>query len=61
VKQVKKYIGIYEKYGIRDKRQLGNWLKVYKRHEDFKIQTGGSNMTKGRDATREERVQMVRE
>jgi len=52
---------ICEKYGIRDKRQLGNWIKVYNRHEDFKTQTGGSRMTKGRNTTREERIQIVRE
>lgn len=52
---------ICEKYGIKDRRQLGNWVKVYNRHEDFKIQTGGSHMTKGRDTTPEERVQIVKE
>lgn len=51
---------ICEKYRIRDKRQLGNWLKVYNRHEDFTIQTGGSRMTKGRDTTTEERIQIVK-
>jgi len=51
---------ISEKYRIRDKRQLGNWLKVYNRHEDFTIQTGGSRMTKGRDTTTEERIQIVK-
>ncbi len=52
---------ICEQYGIRNIRQLGNWVKVYNRHEDFKIQTGGSRMTKGRDTTPEERVQIVKE
>jgi transposase-like protein len=52
---------ICEQYGIRDTRQLGNWLKVYNRHEDFKIHTGGSRMTKGRDTTLDERVQIVKE
>jgi transposase-like protein len=52
---------ICEKYGIRAKGQLRDWLKVYNRHEDFKTQTGGSRMTKGRDTTREERIQIVKE
>lgn len=51
---------VCEQYGIRDARQLENWLKVYNRHEDFRIQTGGSCMTKGRDTTREERIQIVK-
>ena len=51
---------ICEKYGIQDTRQLGNWIKVYNRHEDFKIQTGGSRMTKGRDTTAEERKEIVK-
>jgi transposase len=52
---------ICENYGIRDRRQLRDWLKVYNCHEDFKTQTGGSRMTKGRNTTREERIQIVRE
>jgi transposase-like protein len=51
---------ICEEYGIRDSRQLRNWLKVYNRHEDFKIHTGGSRMTKGRDTTAQERIQIVK-
>jgi transposase-like protein len=51
---------ICEKYGIQDPRQLGNWIKVYNRHEDFKIQSGGSHMTKGRDTTAEERIEIVK-
>lgn len=51
---------ICEEYGIRDSRQLRNWLKVYNRHEDFKIHTGGSQMTKGRDTTAQERIQIVK-
>jgi transposase len=53
--------GICEKYGIKNKGQLRDWLKVYNRHEDFKVQTGGSRMTKGRDTTPEERAQIVKE
>jgi transposase len=52
---------ICEQYKIRDTRQLRNWLKVYNRHEDFKIHTGGSHMTKGRDTTAEERIKIVKE
>ena len=52
---------ICEEYEIRDTRQLRDWIKVYNRHEDFKIQTGGSRMTKYRDTTPEERVQIIKE
>lgn len=52
---------ICEEYGIKDARQLQNWIKVYNRHEDFRIQTGGSHMTKGRETTAEERIQIVKE
>lgn len=51
---------ICEKYGIKHNRQLSDWLKVYNRHEDFTIQTGGSRMTKGRDTTAEERIEIVK-
>lgn len=52
---------ICEKYGIKNERQLGNWLQVYNRHEDFRIQTGGSQMTKGRETTPEERIRIIKE
>jgi len=52
---------ICEQYGIRNIRQLGNWVKVYNRHEDFRTQTGGSCMTKGRNTMPEERIQIVKE
>mgnify|MGYP001767750369 CR=1 FL=1 len=54
-------LGICEKYRIKDARQLRNWIKVYNRHEDFKTHTGGSRMTTGRETTREERIQIVKE
>lgn len=50
---------ICEQYEIRDAIQLRDWLKAYNRHEDFKIQTGGSRMTIGRETTVEERIQIV--
>ena len=43
-------------YRIRSTRQLRNWIKVYNGHKDFKKQTGGSNMTKGRETTQTERI-----
>jgi len=52
---------ICERYGIRHSRQLGNWVMVYNRHEEFRIQTGGASMTKSRPTTFEERVQIVRD
>lgn len=51
---------VCEKHGILDTRQLRQWLKVYNRHEDFKEQSGGSHMTKGRETTQEERLEIVR-
>lgn len=52
---------ICQEYRIRSTKQLRNWLKVYNRHEDFTIHTGGSRMTKSRDTTAEERIQIVKE
>lgn len=52
---------ICEEYKIRSTRLLRDWLKVYNRHEDFTIQTGGSRMTKGRDTITEERIKIVKE
>ena len=43
-----------KKYGLRDRRQLRNWLKVYHAHGDFnsrKNSGGGSYMKQGRDTT----------
>ena len=53
-----------KKYGLRDRRQLRNWLKVYNAHGDFnsrKNSGGGSYMKQGRSTTQEERVQIVKD
>ena len=53
-----------KKYGLRDRRQLQNWLKVYNAHGDFnsvKHSGGGSYMKQGRDTTQEERIQIVKD
>ena len=53
-----------KKYGLRDRRQLRNWLKVYNAHRDFnsrKNSGGGSYMKQGRDTTQEERIQIVKD
>ena len=53
-----------KKYGLRDRRQLRNWLKVYHAHGDFnsrKNSGGGSCMRQGRDTTQEERIQIVKD
>lgn len=55
---------IGKKYGLRDKRQLQAWIKVYNAHGDLnsvKFSGGGSYMKQGRDTTQEERVQIVRD
>ena len=51
---------ICEKYNIRDTKQLRTWLKVYNGHKDFKKQTGGSRMTKGRETTLAERIAIAK-
>ena len=53
-----------KKYGLRDRKQLRNWLKVYNAHGDFsarKNSGGGSCMKQGRDTTQEERIQIARD
>ena len=53
-----------KKYGLRDRRQPQNWLKVYNAHGDFnsvKFSGGGSYMKQGRDTTQEERIQIVKD
>jgi transposase-like protein len=47
-------------YRIRDKKQLRTWIKVYNGHKDFKKQTGGSRMTKGRETTQAERIAVAK-
>ena len=57
-------IEISKKYGLRDKKQLRNWMKVYNAHGDFKsvkFSGGGSYMKQGRDTTQEERIQIVKD
>lgn len=47
-------------YKIRATRQLRSWIKVYNGHKDFKKQTGGSRMTKGRETTQAERIAVAK-
>ena len=51
---------ICKKYKIRDKKTLRSWIKVYNGHKDFKKQTGGSYMTKGRETTQAERIAVAK-
>ena len=51
---------ICKKYKIRDTKQLRTWIKVYNGHKDFKKQTGGSRMTKGRETTQAERITVAK-
>ena len=48
-------------YKIRSTYQLRSWIKVYNGHKDFKKQTGGSRMTKGRETTQAERIEIAKE
>lgn len=53
-----------KKYGLRDRRQLRNWLKVYNAYGDFnsrKNSGGGNYMKQGRDTTQDERIQIVKD
>ena len=52
---------ISKKYGLRDTKQLRNWIKMYNGHTELKSYTGGSCMTKGRNTTYEERIALVKE
>ena len=51
---------ICRKYKIRDTKQLRSWIKMYNGHKDFKKQTGGSHMTKGRETTQTERIAIAK-
>ena len=55
---------ICKKYGIRSTSQLRNWIKVYNTHGDFnsaKHSGGGSYMKQGRNTTKEERLEIVKD
>lgn len=57
-------LNICQKHRIRAERQLRRWIKEYNAHGDFnsrKGSGGGSYMKQGRETTREERFQIVRE
>ena len=57
-------LSICQKYCIRSTRSLQQWIKVYNAHGDFnsrKNSGGGSCMKQGRDTTREERIQIVKD
>ena len=47
-------------YKIRDEKQLREWIKVYNGHKDFKRQTGGTRMTKGRETSQDERIAIAK-
>jgi transposase-like protein len=51
---------ICKRYKIRSKVILRKWIKVYNGHKDFKKQTGGSRMTKGRETTQAERIAVAK-
>ena len=69
IKAVKDYqngqgslVEISSKYGIRDTRQLRNWIKVYNSGRGFQRKmTGGSCMKESRPTTVEERIQIAKD
>jgi len=55
---------ICDKYGIRAVHQLRDWIKVYNAHGEFNRIThsgGGNYMKQGRNATKEERIEIAKE
>ncbi len=54
---------IMERYGIRSKKPLLDWIKQYNTHGEIKSRTsgGGSYMRKARQTTPEERLEIVLE
>ena len=55
---------ICKKYKIRSHIQLRNWIKVYNAHGDFgkrRNSGGGSYMKQGRNTTKEERIEIVKD
>ena len=51
-----------KQYGIKDKRQLQNWISCYNGHKEMRRPSGAKGeiyMTKGRKTTQEERAQIV--
>jgi len=51
---------IAQKYGLRNKKQLQDWIKRYNTHGDFKSESGGSKVSQTKKFSLEERVEMVR-
>ena len=53
---------IAAKYGLRDRKQLRNWIKVYNSGRGFQRKmTGGSRMKESRSTTLEERIQIAKD
>lgn len=50
---------IAKKYGLRNKTQLENWLKIYNTHRNFRSESGGSRMSQSRKITVKERIEIV--
>lgn len=50
---------VAKKYGLRNKKQLEDWLKIYNTHRNFKSESGGSRMSKSRKTTLNERIKIV--
>ncbi|MDE1550048.1 helix-turn-helix domain-containing protein [Jeotgalibaca caeni] len=52
-------VDIAKKYGLRNKSQLQDWLKVYNTHKDFKTERGGSAMSRSHTKKIDERLEIV--
>lgn len=56
------YVTVSQKYGLRSKTQLENWVLWYNGHKVFKERRGAGTeiyMTKGRKTTLDERIEIV--
>jgi len=52
---------VCEKYNIRSKHQLLQWIKVYNSHGTFKSENGGSYMRKARNTDSQERIKIAKD
>lgn len=46
-------------YGLRQSKQLRDWIKIHNTHGNFKTESGGSQMSQSRKTTFKERVEIV--
>ncbi|MEK0153313.1 helix-turn-helix domain-containing protein [Tetragenococcus halophilus] len=50
---------VAKNYGVRNKKQLEDWIKVYNTHGNFKSESGGSKVRQTKEFSPEERMEIV--